>query len=257
MGKLKRPAIPFDEPEQVFVGWNAPGIVLDKASPVRLNLSRWQDEGVVPDMPIEPGDETTRLFRERGWTHWHHLFNARQIVVLAIASKFGKSDPITAISVSDWANYFSRLCGVKSGGAGSRPEEIWLGGTFTNQALNTLFNYGCRSWLGAPSRPLRHVPIGNTSEQVKTATAREIDKTNDIFITDPPYADAINYHEITEFFIAWLRKNPPPPFDEWTWDSQRSLAIKGADEHFRRDMVAAYAAMTKHIAQTILRCVTS
>lgn len=62
----------------------------------------------------------------------------------------------------------------------------------------------------------------------------------------PPYADAINYHEITEFFIAWLRKNPPPPFDQWTWDSQRDLAIKGK-MNIRRDMVAAYAAMTKHM----------
>jgi putative DNA methylase len=66
-------------------------------------------------------------------------------------------------------------------------------------------------------------------------------------LTDPPYADAINYHEITEFFIAWLRKNPPPPFDRWTWDSRRNLAIKGKDETFRRDMVSAYAAMTHHM----------
>jgi hypothetical protein len=35
------------------------------------------------------------------------------------------------------------------------------------------------------------------------------------------------YHEITDFFIAWLRKDPPPPFDQWTWDSRRDLAIKG------------------------------
>ena len=32
-----------------------------------------------------------------------------------------------------------------------------------------------------------------------------------LVITDPPYADAIHYHEITEFFIAWLRKNPRLP----------------------------------------------
>jgi len=69
----------------------------------------------------------------------------------------------------------------------------------------------------------------------------------DVFVSDPPYADAINYHEITEFFIAWLRKNPPPPFDQWAWDSRRDLAIKGKDENFRRDMVAAYSAMTKQM----------
>jgi putative DNA methylase len=65
----------------------------------------------------------------------------------------------------------------------------------------------------------------------------------------------VNYHEITEFFVAWLRKNPPPPFDQWTWDSQRDLAIKGKDEHFRRDMVAAYSAMTKHMADNGMQVV--
>jgi putative DNA methylase len=70
------------------------------------------------------------------------------------------------------------------------------------------------------------------------------------------YADAINYPEITEFFIAWLRKAPPPPFDKWTWDSRRNLAIKGKDEQFRRDMVAAYAAMTRQLADSGLQVVT-
>src|SRR6202011_2813843 len=60
------------------------------------------------------------------------------------------------------------------------------------------------------------------------------------FITDPPYADAVNYHEITEFFIAWLRKNPPSPLDRLTWDSRRPLAIKGDGEDFRHNMVEAY-----------------
>jgi adenine-specific DNA methylase len=78
---------------------------------------------------------------------------------------------------------------------------------------------------------------------------------NDIFITDPPYADAVNYEEITEFFIAWLRKNPPPPFDQWIWDSRRSLAIKGDGEDFRRGMVAAYSAMTQNMPDNGLQCV--
>ncbi len=40
---------------------------------VANNLSDWQRKGLVPDMAIEPGLETTRLRRERGWTYWHHL----------------------------------------------------------------------------------------------------------------------------------------------------------------------------------------
>jgi putative DNA methylase len=74
--------------------------------------------------------------------------------------------------------------------------------------------------------------------------ANKIVNQADIFVTDPPYGDAVMYHEITDFFIAWLRKNPPPEFADWTWDSRRSLAIKGEDEDFRRNMVSAYQRMT-------------
>ncbi len=67
----------------------------------------------------------------------------------------------------------------------------------------------------------------------------------DLFVTDPPYGDAVKYEEITDFFIAWLRKNPPPEFADWIWDSRRSLAIQGEGEDFRRQMVAAYKRMAE------------
>ena len=71
------------------------------------------------------------------------------------------------------------------------------------------------------------------------------DAASDIWITDPPYADAIHYHEITEYFIAWLSKSPPRP--DWIWDSRRELAIRGESASFRRSMVEAYSAMTAHM----------
>jgi hypothetical protein len=46
-------------------------------------------------------------------------------------------------------------------------------------------------------------------------------------------------------FARFSPKNPPPPFVNWTWESQRKLAIKGKDEEFRRAMVEAYAAMKR------------
>ena len=70
--------------------------------------------------------------------------------------------------------------------------------------------------------------ISDTS--LNSHPAHDIKIENDIYITDPPYGDAVKYEEITEFFIAWLRKNPPKEFAHWTWDSRRSLAIKGEDE---------------------------
>ncbi|TXH12650.1 MAG: DUF1156 domain-containing protein, partial [Gammaproteobacteria bacterium] len=38
---------------------------------VAESLDRWQEEGLVPDMAIEPGYNTEQPIRERGWTHWH------------------------------------------------------------------------------------------------------------------------------------------------------------------------------------------
>src|SRR5260370_32394716 len=51
---------------------------------VRESISHWQADGLAPDMPIEPGDETTRLIRERGLTYWDNVFDSRQVLGLSI-----------------------------------------------------------------------------------------------------------------------------------------------------------------------------
>ena len=49
---------------------------------LRERFVEWQQEGFIPSKAIpEGGDETARLYRERGWTHWHHLFTPRQLLV--------------------------------------------------------------------------------------------------------------------------------------------------------------------------------
>ena len=54
---------------------------------VRKHLASWQEDGFVPDMPIESGVETARLLRERGWTYWHHLYTPRQLLIAALVAK--------------------------------------------------------------------------------------------------------------------------------------------------------------------------
>jgi putative DNA methylase len=94
------------------------------------------------------------------------------------------------------------------------------------------------------NKPLKHFPI-ISQVKVDSVNAPDLKIQNDIYITDPPYGDAVKYEEILEFFIAWLRKKPPSEFADWVWDSRRSLAITGEDEKFRRDMVSAYKRMTE------------
>jgi len=213
---------------------------------VRKNLSDWQRDGFAPDMAIEPGDETTRLIRERGWTYWHHLFNARQLYTLALFRLRSAHLASGMIGFGKIADYGSRLCRWDAGHQGSSPQAV---GTFTNQALNTLANYGCKSV--EHFKGIFQDAIGSQSEiwgkfDIETLPAAQ-PGTADVFITDPPYADAIRYEEITEYFIAWLRKNPPPPFEKWVWDSRRRLAIKGTGEAFRSEMVAAYTSMASQM----------
>ena len=213
---------------------------------VRDKLSSWQEEGLVPDMPIQPGEETTRLFRERGWTHWHHLFAPRQLFVLANLSQ--SLSAAGALTFANELNFQSKLCAINSRSANSG-RDMCLDRVFINQALNTLLNYGVRSLEykddNSSDIPAEELPQVDYTVICETATNHCED--SDIYVTDPPYADAINYHEITEYFISWLRKKPPPPFDRWVWDSRRQLAIQGKDEDFRRNMVASYAAMARHM----------
>jgi len=46
-------------------------------------LGRWQDQGAVPDMPIEPGIKTDEPIRTRGWKYRHHLFPPRHLLLNA------------------------------------------------------------------------------------------------------------------------------------------------------------------------------
>jgi len=41
----------------------------------------WQEAGWIPSWRIEPGEKTDEPIRTRGWTHWHHLYNPRQLLV--------------------------------------------------------------------------------------------------------------------------------------------------------------------------------
>ena len=213
---------------------------------VAEHLAEWQANGWVPNMRIEVGGppryENRRLLRTRGWTHWQHLFNPRQLLLGGLINrysnarlKFGLTQALNCnCRISRW-NY-------RGGGGGI------VIGVFDNQALNTLFNYGCRGSryaLDLAQAEYKQFEIRDELRSVlDCAPADSVSSTSDIFVTDPPYGDAVKYEEILDFFVAWLRRNPPREFTDWIWDSRRALAIQGEDENFRRDMVAAYRCMT-------------
>jgi putative DNA methylase len=79
------------------------------------------------------------------------------------------------------------------------------------------------------------------------ADARDLRETCDLWITDPPYADAVNYHELGDFFLAWYDKQLTKAFPEWTPDARAELAVRGDGEDFRRSMVEIYKNLARHM----------
>jgi putative DNA methylase len=191
------------------------------------NLAKWQQAGLIPDMPIEPGDKTDEPIRTRGWTYWHHLFGSRHILYLSLIRKNSTTHPSQFLDLAQSLNISSRLCMINS--SAGQGGAVKYDHVFHNQALNTLYNFGTRGAQsilksGRVTAPAQDVPCGFIPNTCQASDVRDICH---LWITDPPYADAIKYEEITDYFISWLRKNPPEPFKDWTWDSRRALALKG------------------------------
>lgn len=223
---------------------------------VRENLAAWQETGLVPDTEIVPGEKTDEPIRTRGWTHWHHLFGPRHLLIGALIRSAmvewsGAQEAMgLALSFCPAVDRMSKLTHWRIGFAGGNgiakaadaAEQV-----FQNQVLNTFFNYGCRASWGlwrSLSPDYKQAPAVGPAAVV-TSPVASVESTCDLWVTDPPYADAIVYDEITEYFLAWLSKNPPRP--DWVWDSRRELAVRGETQAFKRGMIPAFQRLAQRM----------
>lgn len=217
---------------------------------IEENLNDWQEAGFAPDMEIEPGYNTSQPIRERGWTHWHHLFGPRHLLINATATKHAKKYAFMCLDIAKLIAYSAKTTRWDSAPGSDKVIQ-----TFDSQAINTMLNYPSRGWIYCSSLLSLKTSSPSLPSLVSNQSSSEIEFTQDIYVTDPPYADAVQYDEITEYFIAWLRKNPPAPFNQWIWDSRRAVAIKGSDHAFKTGMIEAYKAMTDHLSDNGLQIV--
>jgi adenine-specific DNA methylase len=218
-------------------------------SALSKTFAQWRSEGIIPDWRIQDGNETSRLGRERGWAFWSNLFNPRQMLTIgryaeAFKQYSGARRAALILVLGRLADSNAKLCRwdtVAGQGAGSTHK------VFFNQALNTLYNYTARSWsslrdIAQPKR--RKCPLSGEAE-VSLCDARDVDTVCDIWITDPPYADAVNYEELSEFFLAWYKPHLQACFPEWYADSKRDHAVKGDDAPFRVAMAECYSRLAE------------
>lgn len=231
---------------------------------LQARFKEWQREGYVPTKAIpERGAETDRLFRERGWTHWHHLFTPRQLLAYGcymsgIQSVNTKEASVNlCLKIATQTNWNSKLnvwnANLGKGGGAGYSEQ-----TFANQALNCLYNFGTRSFGCLSDSLLGLLPaveLASKNNTLELADAREIKQACDIWITDPPYADAVNYHELGDYFLAWYDKQLCKIFPEWIPDARAELAVRGNGDDFRRSMVEIYRNLAAHMPDNGLQMV--
>jgi len=202
----------------------------------------WQRSGHIPSMKIEPGFNTAQPIRERGWAYWHQLFQPRGLLWLGLANK--RNNKIGLFGFLKTLQYNSRLSNWNPASALELVDRV-----FSNQSLNTLWNYGSRTTLSNQNCFSIRLDKAWSFQvtKVEPTDARSLQQNNHFWITDPPYADAVNYDELSEFFLAWIEKKLPALFPDWYADSKRALAVRGkVGETFEDTLVEIYSNLSRH-----------
>lgn len=222
-------------------------------------FDQWQKVGFIPSRRIEPGAKTVEPIRTRGWTHWNHLFTPRQLLVNGLLAETTAALPFSqtakvglTLGVGRCADYNSRLCRWHTRTIGDKSEQ-----TFSNQALNTLFNFAVRALPALDANWFARItdaPIAGRAA-VSVCDGRAVEASCDFWITDPPYADAVCYEEISELFLTWYEGRIPDLFPGWYSDSKRALAVKGSADSFRSAMVDCYRRLADRMPENGLQVV--
>lgn len=217
---------------------------------LKSKFNEWQEKGYIPDSRIEEGWNTNQPIYEKGWTYWHHLYNPRQLLtkglLMELVDKYANTVServIGLLGINKCANWNTKLS-IWHTDDTHNSEQL-----FYNQAFNTLFNYCCRAF-----QPLQEIWLVNIKNKliknkeksiVTLKDARQIEDRCHIWITDPPYADAVHYHELTELFLSWDKKLIKKIFPDWYTDSKRVLAVQGTGDKFYESMISIYKRMVE------------
>ena len=202
---------------------------------VELESKLLNDLPAIPDEPLAYHPQYM-LVREYGLDQWGKLFNARQLFALTtfarlvgeahaqmtrsgLDAEFAKAvATYLGLAVDRVADYNSTLTRWASNGE-------YVGNTFTRQALPIAWDFietnpfsgatgdfiGALNWICSV---VEHCSLtGCTCAGVATVgisdatTPPSNSFSNQAVVTDPPYYDAINYADLSDFFYVWLKRS--------------------------------------------------
>jgi adenine-specific DNA methylase len=186
----------------------------------------------IPDEPLAYHPQYM-LVREYGLDHWGKLFNARQqltlttfvrlvheahsaMLVAGLDANYAKAvATYLGLAVDRLADRGSTLCRWDAS-----PKMEALQNTFGRQALPMVWDYAegnpfgdaaggfstCISWIQLYLELESFCPSGGLA-RAYLADARTQRASLSLVVTDPPYYDAINYADLSDFFYVWLKRS--------------------------------------------------
>jgi adenine-specific DNA methylase len=204
-------------------------------------LDEWKSGGreslcPVPDEPTPAGGGSGagRAFsvQKYGMLQWGDLFLARQKLTLTTLAREVRARSVT--STKDLLGLaISRLSDYGSAQTTWVPTGEFIRSTFGRHALPIVWDFsepipwtessgnfdGALNWV---AHVIESWPGGSIFGQVQVADATQSplpDQTSTVWFTDPPYYDAIPYSDLSDYFLAWMKRMLPDypllrdPFD--------------------------------------------
>lgn len=123
---------------------------------------------------------------------------------------------------------------------------------FFNQARNAQMTFGSRRLEGIRRclcGEVTEAPLSNGDAKVGLLDARSVKVSADVWFADPPYADAINYHALTDCFLACYERLLQVAFPDRRFQDAGALAVQRSGDDFKRAMVDIYANLARHMPE--------
>ena len=199
-------------------------------------LDEWERGGrqglcPVPDELVDKWHHSVDRLPMYGMSRWGDVFTARQKATLVLLARKGLRNGVdqardaTGLVIGRVADYLSALC------TWHIPRQL-VGHTFVRQALPMTWDYcepnpigtGSGNLAGALEWVAKVVEAwpGSHAGQVQQsdATTHPLpEQSAGVWFTDPPYYDAVDYAQCSDFFFVWLKRTLPghpllrDPFD--------------------------------------------
>ena len=186
------------------------------------------DLPAIPDEPLAYHPQYM-LVREYGLDDWGKLFNARQLLALTTFARLVREAHAEMFRAGLDAEYagavttylglaVDRLADYNATVSRWGNDDEGITNTFARQALPMVWDYGEANPIGGSGgswesllswliRGLESAIVGEWRGETLQADANLPRERIESVVTDPPYYDAINYADLSDFFYVWLKRS--------------------------------------------------